>query len=248
LQGMLAQLGKGYMVTDENLHMTISKIVENSGFKHTEAFITPPQSIPAEAKKPQPNPEMLKLQAGMQESQAKLQSSEKQKMADLSVTKTTEEMKAGIQRYIAELEVASKERIAMMELESKERLEEKRIQAEAQFKVFDANNQADIKTAELGQAERLKAAELQSRESTEGKRIEASSKPTTTVQVNAEDSIKKLAETMQKQGEGTTKALTVAVDGIQKAVGELTKVATQKPGKKVKKGSFNGKPFEFTEE
>jgi hypothetical protein len=171
IQGMLAQLGKGYMVKDENLYSTVSKIAENSGFKHVEAFFTPPQSVPDEEKKQPPPPEMLKLQQEGQLDAAKLQSSEKQKMADLSVTKTIEEMKAGIAKYVAELEVASKERIAVMEIQSKERLEERRIQAEAQFRVFEANNQADMKTAEithqqtvkgaeLSQAERVKAAEL----------------------------------------------------------------------------------------
>jgi hypothetical protein len=261
LQTGLAQLGKGYMVTDENLHMTISKIVENSGFKHTEAFITPPQSIPDDAKKPQPNPEMLKLQAGMQESKAKLQSSEKQKMADLSVTKVIEEMKAGIEKYVAELKAITDKEIALAKIAADERLEEKRIQAEAQFRVFDANNQADMKSAEMQHQTHMKEGEMQSKHMLEEKKIEASSKPTTAIQFNAEKELGKVAEHIGKIADTKTKEVDAAAKALTVAVGELSGVArgmeqmakavvasVPKPGKKVKKGMFNGKPFEVTEE
>lgn len=79
-----ALLEKGLpLVTPKNLQYTLNKLVEVSGYKNVEGFITPPEMFPP----PPPPPPPLELQIAEIQKQidgAKIQSAEKIKMAELA--------------------------------------------------------------------------------------------------------------------------------------------------------------------
>ena len=139
---ILMEMGRGYMVTDQNVYNLHRKMAENMGFKHPDMFVTDPQQPQAQQAKQQqqqqPNPEILKLQQADAEAKLKTASQEKQKMMDLQVTKAIEDIKAQAQITIAQMEIASKERIAQMQ-----------IAADAQIEVFKAQQSLQGEAAEL---------------------------------------------------------------------------------------------------
>tara|TARA_R110000868_G_scaffold411276_1_gene702635 strand:+ start:816 stop:3293 length:2478 start_codon:yes stop_codon:yes gene_type:complete len=131
-QAELLQMGKGYMVTDENIYNLDSKRAEAMGFKHPELFISDPKTI----QKPQlpPPPEIVKIQTDAQIDQAKIQSNEKQRMLD-----------AQIQKSLAELNSQTQMQIAKMNNDAKVQIEQMNIQAKAQSDIFNANKDVGIK-------------------------------------------------------------------------------------------------------
>ena len=101
-------LGAG-IVTVENLHHTLAKMVELSGFKDVEAFFPDPANIPPKPPEPpQPDPAMLLAQVEMQKAQMQMQT----KMAELEIKR----MDADTKRQDAETK-----RLDMMMKDDRER-------------------------------------------------------------------------------------------------------------------------------
>lgn len=131
-QKELMATGKGYMVSDENVYNLYKKTTEAMGFKHPELFVTDPSKILPEAKKPPPNPDILKLQQEAQSDQQKNQiSMQKEQMGNQTLL-AVEQIKAEAARQVAAIEAASKKEIEAM-----------RIRADAELALYKQTNDVD---------------------------------------------------------------------------------------------------------
>lgn len=114
------------LTTPKNLQYTLNKLVEVSGYKNVEAFITPPENFPP----PPPPPPPLELQIAQiqqQIDQAKIQSAEKQKAAELA--------------YKQQCDQADREK-TIMEMRAKE-MEAQRVHAREMAKLGVQQSDAD---------------------------------------------------------------------------------------------------------
>jgi hypothetical protein len=125
----LMQTGRAYMVTDENIFNTYTKMTQAMGYKHPELFITDPRSIPPEAKQPPPPAELIKIQAESQEAKAKLEFGQQKELLNAETLKAVEQIKAQAMLSAHEMDNATKERIAGLE-----------VRAQAELAVFDKSN------------------------------------------------------------------------------------------------------------
>lgn len=251
--GAMAQMGKGYMISDENLYSVFARMVENSGFQHVESFVTHPKSIPDEKKQPPPPPEMMKMQLDAQESAAKLQSSEKQKLADLQTTERIEQMQAEVDRYKAELAAVTQEKTTAMTIQAQKEIKQMEIQAQAEMTVYQGNKEAEFKDAD---------------HKLEDKKMRMSADPKS---VMMEDTTKEMHEQMQTVAQafgGVIQQQAEVIGALQKEVSqianqlgtvakqvertasqaaiEMKQAAQRKPRRK--QGTFNGKPFDYVEQ
>ena len=81
---------QGGLIGPENLHHTLSKMIELSGFKDVEAFFPDPANIPpAPPEEPQPDPAMLLAQVEMQKATMQRDT----KMAELEIKRMDAETK-----------------------------------------------------------------------------------------------------------------------------------------------------------
>lgn len=134
----MLQSGRGYMISDDNIYNLYTKTAEAMGFKHPELFVTDPTKIPPEAKKPPPDPALVKAQMDAQEGQAKLQFGAQKEQLSSQTTQAVEQVRAQALVAVANIDAASKERIAQMEIEAKARLS-----------VFDKQHEMNSTGAEL---------------------------------------------------------------------------------------------------
>jgi hypothetical protein len=133
-QNELIQTGRGYMVSDENIYNLYKKTSEAMGFKHPELFISDPSSVPDDAKKPRPDPAMVKVQMEAENDKAKNAISTGKAQLDAETAKAIEQIKA-----------AALERVAMIDSQTKKEVEQMRIRAEAELALFTANNGSPVK-------------------------------------------------------------------------------------------------------
>lgn len=117
----LIQTGKGYLVTDENIYNLYRKTAEAMGFKHPEIFVSDPKSV--KPPEPQPNPEMIKIQADAEESKAKIQSNQEIRIFDAQTQKELETIRSQTQVALAELAANTQKIIAKMKIDADYQLE-----------------------------------------------------------------------------------------------------------------------------
>lgn len=129
----LMQTGRGYMVSDENIWNLYKKTTEAMGFKHPELFISDPEKIPAEAKKPPPDPTIVKAQMDAQEGQAKLQHATQKEQLDAKVARYQADVTAATNKYIAELKA-----------QTDRDLEQMRIRAQAETVLFQQHHEGAV--------------------------------------------------------------------------------------------------------
>lgn len=142
----LMKTGRGYMVSDENVYNLFKKSAEAMGFKHPEIFVADPERIPPEAKKPPPDPAMVKAQMDAQEGQAKLQFNAQKEQLNAQTEKEIAQINSQTQIAIADRNNASAEKIAQM-----------KIAAEGQLVVFEKNN--EVRGAITDQSQQAQAVE-----------------------------------------------------------------------------------------
>lgn len=97
------------LATPQNLYHTMSKIVENSGFKDVQNFIQDPKNVPPQPQQP-PLPlqiEQMKIQADAQKHQAESQNDIQKFQAETQMTREVEQIKADakLQEIRANLEL-----------------------------------------------------------------------------------------------------------------------------------------------
>ena len=135
----LMKEGRGYMVSDENIYNLYKKRAEAMGFKHPEVFVSDPKTV--EKPPPQPNTDVMKIEADVAETRAKIDSTEQIRAFDAQTQEKLESIKSQTAIAIAEIDAASRERIAKMQMEH-----------EASLKIFESNQPKDgakEKTEEL---------------------------------------------------------------------------------------------------
>ena len=109
-------------VKPENVFAALSKLVEAAGLKAVDLYFTEPDAeevkAKLEAKKNQPNPEMMKAQAQAQIDQAKLQLDQMKAKsdADLARAKAEGEMTLAREQMAAEFQLKREQMIAEMQL------------------------------------------------------------------------------------------------------------------------------------
>lgn len=146
----LMKIGRGYMVSDENLYKTYTRMAEAMGFKHPELFVTDPEKVPPQAKQPRPDPAAMKVQADAQEGQAKLQQNQQKMTVD-----------AKLQEMLAQIAAQTQLSIAQMNNENKVLIEQMRIEAAARMAVFEKNGTESTGLQEMEQKRQETAANLQ---------------------------------------------------------------------------------------
>jgi hypothetical protein len=164
MQGMFAQMGKGYMVSDKNLYETGSKVVENAGFKHIEQFLTDPESVPPQAKQSPPNPEVIKMQMDAQLDAAKLQSNDKQRQADIMAEQQRTKMESETTVAVAQIQAQAQIAIEQMREAAQKEIAAMELRAKADLAIFEAQNQAAIEQMRLASQEKQAEKQAQQKE------------------------------------------------------------------------------------
>jgi hypothetical protein len=125
LDRLLAFQGKAVMapqmglVKPENMHKSLERWLELGGIKNPDAYITDPSQEPP---KPQPNPEMMKLQAEQQASQAEMQMKAQQAMAENELKQKQLQAEMDMKRYQIDAEIMLKREQAAAEMALKREL------------------------------------------------------------------------------------------------------------------------------
>jgi hypothetical protein len=146
MEKMLAA-GKAHMITDKNLYSYGRKLVESTGYKHVEEFITNPEG--QQPPPPPPSPEVIKAQSEKEITQMKLQADQQKSIGQASVEKLMKDIEVQGQIQIARINVEAQMAIKTMELNAASLMKDKELRTEAEFEVFRANNEASIKQAEI---------------------------------------------------------------------------------------------------
>ena len=122
----LMQSGKGYLVTDQNLYNVHKLRAEAMGFKHPEIFVSDPTSV--QPPPPQPNPDLIKIQADAQIEKEKIDSNQTIRMFD-----------AQTQKELAAITAQASMNVAQINAESQRQIAEMKARHEAQIELFRSN-------------------------------------------------------------------------------------------------------------
>lgn len=218
------------IVTPANLHHTYEKMIDVAGFKNPGAFFTDPATV--EPATPQPDPQMVQVEGLLAIEQAKVQANAQEAAAKLQLESQKAQMahelameKAGLEREKAQLEAAK----------ARDDTENTRAELTAKIRLIDAQIakiSAEIREGQVGVA--LKAREMD---------------------VQKDHADREFALNARKaDGEMTMKdrQLKIAAESVKAKTKKPEAKADPKPEEKPKprrvKGSFGGKPFEFTED
>jgi hypothetical protein len=126
VQKELLMAGKSW-VTDDNLYNMARKIAESAGFQNEGMFFTPPKNVPPQ--EPAPDPEMMKLQAESQISQAELEQQSQEK-----------QLSAQMQKYVADLQAQTQVTVIEIQEQSKQEIAKFNAENEARMAIFEQNN------------------------------------------------------------------------------------------------------------
>lgn len=105
----------GPFVTGENLYNSASKVVENMGLKGVDNYFTDPGLAPQRQEPPQPNPELVKIQAQQQSDQAKLQLAAQNDQAKIQLEIEKARAQLELERQKMQHEFAMQEQKLQME-------------------------------------------------------------------------------------------------------------------------------------
>lgn len=138
------------LVTPENLYNTLKRIVQNAGFKQAEEFLTDVSKKPPQP--PPPNPEMMKLQADQQKTQAQIQADGQ---------KTVSQQEAAAQQQAQQLahDADQKERDRQLELAKVQLIEANKIELARLNHDSAMQSKATDQHFQAGQAQQQEAKE-----------------------------------------------------------------------------------------
>jgi hypothetical protein len=156
----LVQLGKGYMVSDQNIYNIKTKIAEAAGFKNPELFFTDPRMVPDEAKQAPPPPEIIKLQQDKELKLLDMQVTSQQKDKDMANERWIESLKAKTDQEtkiaVAQLSKAAQETTASIAADAQKRakmadamLADHQMRGDAEMKVFETAADQEAREAEM---------------------------------------------------------------------------------------------------
>lgn len=118
----------GPLITGPNVHETISKMVQNMGFKSPELFVTDPRTQPP--KPPPPDPKMIEMQGKLQIEQQKLQVDAQKVQTEASLEERRLQQELALRREQIQAEIALKREQLAAELQ----LKREQIEAELALK------------------------------------------------------------------------------------------------------------------
>lgn len=129
------------LVTLKNYHTTLSKIVQEAGFKNPDAFFSDPEGEEAQQRmaqvQPQPDPKMVEAQAKMeleaQKSQAQIQFQQEKTAAELELERARMEMQSAFdeQKMAREFDFRREQAAAELQLKREEMMLEAQLKREA---------------------------------------------------------------------------------------------------------------------
>lgn len=141
----------GPLVTLDNIHTTLEKMVENAGFRDADIFFSEPPEEGVQQQE-QPDPEMMKVQAEQQIEQAKLQMQQQKNEADIQMQREKtqaqiqfEREKAALEQQLARDKAAAELRLAEEKMAMEGRLAEQKMQYEAQIAHYKSSVDAEVK-------------------------------------------------------------------------------------------------------
>lgn len=141
LGAILAQQKEGMaagLVQPKNIHHTLTKMLQLSGFRDVSAFFPEPPPGPMPQPEPPPDPAMMMVQVEGQKAQMKAQADAAKMQADAMKADKDREADYAMKRE----ELASRERIAAAEIESRERIERMKLGHAAMSKAADLGDRA----------------------------------------------------------------------------------------------------------
>lgn len=217
-------------LTPKNIYNTEAKLIEASGLKSPEPYLTDPDTVPPQP--PQPDPKMLELQGKMQMEAQKHQAEMQAKAADFELEKRKAEQELYIKQQ--EWELKKQEMLLSLEVEK----------TKAGIEIEKANIDMQLKAA--GQAQDLEAKrtgaqmDLEHRKEQHGIEIEraklkGADKNGTKVVIGENDSVTRNVEKMGERSEKAIEANTKAIETLAKIVQEM---ARPKKVKKNKDGEW----------
>jgi hypothetical protein len=150
----------GPLVTMQNIHQTVTKLVENAGLKNPEAFFTDPKN--AQPQPPKPDPEMAKVEQQAEIDKAKLQlqaQNDQQKMA-LDVKKAQTETQLKLMEMNATLQLKQQEsqvnqQMAREKAASDQTIAREKMAGDQDIKRTAAENKAEIHVGTDGKAAKI---------------------------------------------------------------------------------------------
>jgi hypothetical protein len=156
----LIQMGKGYMVPDQNLYALNAKIAEAAGFKNPEVFFTDPRMVPPEAKQAPPPIEILKLQQDKELKMLDMQVTSQQKDKDMANERQIAALNAQTDQQtkiaVAQITKAAQETTATIAADTQKRMKmadgvmaEHQMRGDAEMKVFESQSDIEAKEAEM---------------------------------------------------------------------------------------------------
>lgn len=145
----LAQTPYGELIDSEKVYNALKRKFNAAGIKNVEQYLVDPKNVPP--KEPQPDPEMMKVQAEQQAKQAELQMKQQAQQADMMQRQQEGELKIQLAREEAsaklELEQAKAEQeaaLAQQKFEFEAQMAERKMLLEAELAREQADRQHEV--------------------------------------------------------------------------------------------------------
>jgi hypothetical protein len=241
-QEKLLLAGKSHMVQDNNLYSLAKKIVENAGYKHVEEFITDPRNAPPP--QPAPNPEEIKAQAEMQKTQfeAQVDAQKQEKESQVELAKKQMDGQSAIQ--VANINAVTQLELEEMRIASQERIADKKLRAEAEFKVFDAKTQVDLEEAKLDDSKEERKKKYDEPQEKEDNRWDKQNKTIEKSIKTVKDASDKAATELSKRMNDIQDDMGKSIKGVRDDLGKSIEELVKKRPSKVSIKSPSGKMYE----
>lgn len=154
-QGQTQMLMGGVpVVKPENLYNTLMEVSKLQGYSNPDKYWTDPAKVPPAP--PQPNPELLKLQADQQNAQMDGQI----KMKELELDKYKADQGVVVEKYKADLDSQTTLQIEQMRLNGQAEMKGAELHNQAQLKRFEADHSREMEAGKARQAVALKKMDM----------------------------------------------------------------------------------------
>jgi hypothetical protein len=134
------------IATPKNIYHSCIKLTQNAGFKDAEEFFTDPSN--QQPQQPKPDPDMLKVQADMQESKERLEMDKQKAVAEFSLEKWKAEQDVELERYKAELKAKAELEIQQTKAAMQASIEQTKLEIDSHRQSVQQMHEIAIKRSE----------------------------------------------------------------------------------------------------
>lgn len=163
-----------------------------------------------------PDPEMLKMQAEQQKAQGEMQLKQAQMQADAEA----QQMKVQSDAQAMQMKLEAENQAMQMKLAADERVAQAKLASDAAIKQQELEFEKEKFYAELALKRELGHTGIEADKENKARQVEASSKPTTTLQLDTEgamdEAVEKITEIAEANSKGIAEALTMMAQALEK--------------------------------